>query len=74
MSNITLQLIKDVDSEQKTLSTELGAAIAFFARDANNSFADRAEALRIACKYMPRKQGSLTDEQFVNSFLRGDTL
>ena len=73
MAKMTLKLIQDVDKEQKCLTTELGAAVALFARDDSNSIADRAAALRIACQYMPRKQGDLTDEQFVNSFLRGDT-
>lgn len=72
MSKITLDLIKAVDKEQKSLSHELAAAVGMFARDEKNSVSERAEALRIACQYMPRKQGSLTDEQFVKSFVNNE--
>lgn len=68
--NITLNDIKNADKGE--MSIELMGSVGIFAKDPNNSIAERAEALRIACKYMPRKQGDLTDEQFVNSFVRGD--
>lgn len=70
--NITLDAIKALDKEDKCLSVELTAAVGMYAMDNRHSYADRAEALRIVCQYMPRKQGDLTDKQFVKSFERGD--
>lgn len=71
-SKITLNLIKELDNVQKCLSLELTAAVGMYVHNSDNSIEDRATALRIVCQYMPRKQGKMTDEEFVNSFLRGE--
>jgi len=71
-SKITLNLIKELDNIQKGLTFELTTAVGMFAVDPNNSIEDRAAALRIVCQYMPRKQGKMTDEEFVNSYINGD--
>lgn len=69
MNRITLADIKAADKGE--MSVALMGKVGIFAKDPNNSVAERAEALRIACQYMPRKQGDMTDEQFVNSFVTG---
>lgn len=71
-SKITLNMIKELDNVQKSLSFELTAAVGMYAGNSDNSIEDRAAALRIVCQYMPRKQGKMTDEEFVNSFLNGE--
>ena len=70
--NITLEQIKALDAEDKSLTFELTAAVGLYVKDNRNSFTDRAEALRVVCQYMPRKQGDLSDKEFVNTFLRGE--
>lgn len=72
MAQTTLEQIKAIDERDKGLTFELTSACGLFAQDNRNSYADRAAALRIVCQYMPRKQGDLSDKEFVNSFLRGD--
>lgn len=69
---LTLDMIKALDAADKELTFELAIACDMYAKNTSNSIADRAAALRIICQYMPRKQGGMTDEQFVNSFVRGD--
>lgn len=66
---ITLQLLQQANEEAKGPNPVVFASVRKFVFDESNSIADRAAALRMICEYMPRKQGGLTDEQFVNSFI-----
>lgn len=69
---VTLQMIEQADREAGGANMIVMMSVRKFVFDESNSIADRAAALRLICKYMPRKQGDMTDQQFVDSFLRGD--
>lgn len=66
---VTLQMLQQANREAAGPHPVVFAAVRKFVFDKSNSIADRAAALRMICEYMPRKQGDLTDEQFVNSFI-----
>lgn len=69
---VTLKMIEQADKEAGGANIVVMLSVRKFVFDETNSIADRAAALRLICKYMPRKQGDMTDAQFVNSFLNGE--